>query len=181
MARPVTKDELIRSANSGYEKLIQLIDSMSHEELSTTFGFTGDEKLKGAHWRRDKNVRDVPVHLYEWHQLLLKWIKANMGGDPKPFLPEPYNWKTYGDMNVMFWQKHQGTPLEEARALLSQSHLDAMAVIETFSNEELFTNKHFDRMGTTSPGSYCVSATSAHYDWAMKKIKKHKADLKGKA
>jgi hypothetical protein len=28
----------------------------------------------------------------------------------KPFLPEPYDWKTYGDMNVKFWEKHQTTP-----------------------------------------------------------------------
>ncbi|MFC1239685.1 ClbS/DfsB family four-helix bundle protein [Treponema vincentii] len=43
---------------------------------------------------------------------------------------------------------------------------------ETFSNEELFTKKVFDWTGTTSLGSYCVSATSSHYDWATKDIKK---------
>ena len=43
---------------------------------------------------------------------------------------------------------------------------------ETFSNEELFTKKAFDWTGTTSLGSYCVSATFSHYDWATKDIKK---------
>jgi hypothetical protein len=33
-----------------------------------------------------------------------------MKGNHKPFLPEPYDWKTYGDMNVKFWEKHQTTP-----------------------------------------------------------------------
>lgn len=28
----------------------------------------------------------------------------------------------------------------------------------------------------TNLGSYCVSATASHYDWAMKKIKKHIKD-----
>jgi hypothetical protein len=32
---------------------------------------------------------------------------------------------------------------------------------------------HFTWTGTTSLGSYCVSASSSHYDWAMKKIKNH--------
>jgi|GEM_PF-5452800 len=44
---------------------------------------------------------------YEWHQLLLRWTAANLDGEAKPFLPEPCNWKTYGDMNVYFWNKHQ--------------------------------------------------------------------------
>jgi hypothetical protein len=33
-----------------------------------------------------------------------------MKGNHKPFLPEHYDWKTYGDMNVKFWEKHQTTP-----------------------------------------------------------------------
>lgn len=39
-----------------------------------------------------------------------------------------------------------------------------------FSNRELFTNKYFKWTGTTSLGSYCVSAISSHYDWPVKKI-----------
>ncbi|MGO3678157.1 MAG: ClbS/DfsB family four-helix bundle protein, partial [Microbacteriaceae bacterium] len=31
----------------------------------------------------------------------------------------------------------------------------------------------FPWTGTTSLGSYCVSATSSHYDWAIKKIRAH--------
>lgn len=180
MARANTKDDLIRSSNSGYDKMMQLIDSMSRDEIITPFGFINDEKPKEAHWHRDRNIRDVLVHLYEWHQLLLKWIKANMAGQTQPFLPAPYNWKTYGEMNVAFWQKHQGTSLEDAFTLLAKSHADVMRLIETFDNEQLFTNKYFKWTGTTSLGSYCVSATSSHYDWAMKKIKKHKNDLSGK-
>jgi hypothetical protein len=47
--------------------------------------------MKEAHWKRDKNLRDVLVHLYEWHQLLLNWFNSNQNGDTKTFLPEPYN------------------------------------------------------------------------------------------
>ena len=48
-----------------------------------------------------------------------------------------------------------------------------MKLIEPFTDEELFTKKHFPRTGTTNLGSYCISAASSHYDWAMKKIEKH--------
>ena len=65
-----------------------------------------------------------------------------------------------------------------AIAILQKSHVEVMRLIDTFTNEQLFTRKFFDWTGTTSLGSYCVSATSSHYDWAMKKIKKHKKELK---
>ncbi len=48
-----------------------------------------------------------------------------------------------------------------------------MALIDTFSNDELFTKGVFDWTGTTTLGSYCISATASHYDWAIKKLKAH--------
>ena len=48
-----------------------------------------------------------------------------------------------------------------------------MALIETFSNEQLFAKSVFDWTGTSTLGAYCVSATASHYDWAIKKIKVH--------
>ena len=47
-----------------------------------------------------------------------------------------------------------------------------MKLIDSFSDQELFRKAYFSRTGTTSLGSYCISATSSHYDWAMKKLKK---------
>ncbi|NLA16358.1 MAG: ClbS/DfsB family four-helix bundle protein [Bacteroidales bacterium] len=29
--------------------------------------------------------------MFEWHQLLLNWIKSNLSGQKSCFLPEPYN------------------------------------------------------------------------------------------
>ena len=171
MPRAATKTELLVSAGEQWDKMWKLIDSMSDEMRSAGFNFGDDSKLKEAHWQRDKNLRDVLVHLYEWHQLLLNWTAANLGDAAKPFLPEPYNWKTYGDMNVEFWEKHQSTPYDEAEDILRKSHAKVIALIESLSDKELFEKKHFSWTGTSNLGSYCISVTSSHYDWAMKKIK----------
>jgi hypothetical protein len=93
-------------------------------------------KLKEAHWTRDKNFRDVLVHLHEWHE-------------------------------------HQSTPYDNAVAMLREHHGKVMALIEGLSGEELFEKNHFPWTGTSTLGSYCVSATASHYDWAMKKIKQY--------
>ena len=169
MARPTSKIELLTAANSGFDKMFALIDAMPENEQ--TFCFDAAKAGKEAHWRRDKNVRDILVHLYEWHQLLLCWIKSNRSGEIKPFLPEPYNWKTYGNMNEEFWKKHQLTPYVQAREMLKESHNAVVSLVSEFTDEELFTKGVFKWTGSTTLGSYCISATSSHYDWAIKKIK----------
>lgn len=163
MPRATTKAELVAAANTQYDKLWKLIDSMTEEEQTAVFLFED----------RDKKLRDVLVHLYEWHQLLLNWVESNLNGVAKPFLPEPYNWKTYPQMNIAFWENHQNTAYEASKEMFRCSHKKVMDLIERFSDAELFTKKHFPWTGTTHLGSYCISATASHYDWAMKKIKQH--------
>jgi hypothetical protein len=171
MPRPTSKQELLELAGINFNKLLDFIDSLPEKIKTQTY--TNNELND-----RDKTVADVLCHLYEWHQLLLNWIKANRKGDAAPFLPEPYNWKTYPAMNVELWKKHQNTSLDDAKKMLKKSHKDVMALIETFSNEELFSKKFFPWTGTSSLGAYCVSATSSHYDWGLKTIKPLKKLMK---
>ena len=173
MARPQTKENLMIAAKENFEKLNILISKMSDKELTTPFDFSKDEKKKEAHWKRDKNLRDVLIHLYEWHQLILNWVESNQKGEEKPFLPDPYNWRTYGDMNVEFWKKHQNTSLEDATRALQKSHKKVLKLAENFTNEELFSKKVYKWVGGSTLGSYFVSTTSSHYDWAIKKLKAH--------
>ena len=167
MPRPTIKAELIATANEQFAKMMSLIEG--NFEIHHDIVYAGKE----AHWGRDKNLRDVLVHLHEWHELLINWAVPNSNGANKPFLPEPYTWKTYGDMNMEFWKKHQNTSYDEAVKMLNASHKNAISLIESFSDEELFTKKYYPWTGTSSLGSYCVSATASHYDWAIKKIKHH--------
>lgn len=173
MSRPTTKIDVINAAADNWKKMNTIIASLTEKELSTFFDFSKDVKKKEAHWKRDKNLRDILIHLYEWHQLLINWIRENKIGNNKPFLPEPYNWKTYGDMNIEFWKKHQNTTLEQAKEMLVKSHEEVMSLIEEFSNEELFSKGVYQWVGGSTLGSYFVSVTSSHYDWAIKKLKAH--------
>ena len=174
MPRPTNKADLLQAAEMQFQKLQNLITSLSEQAQVSDFSF--DPKFlahqKEAHWQRDKNLRDVLIHLYEWHQLLLYWIWENQKGVKTSFLPAPYTWKTYGEMNRALRKKHQQTSLQKAKELLEKSHSQVMSLIERFSEEELFTKAYFSWTGTTSLGSYCISATSSHYDWAIKKLKK---------
>lgn len=65
MANPTTKKELVTIAESQFAQLWEFIHSMTEEEQIASFLFED----------RDKNVRDVLVHLYEWHQLFFNWYQ----------------------------------------------------------------------------------------------------------
>lgn len=167
MARPQTKTDLLEQAQTNYEKLAELIESFSAEEQLATFPFED----------RDRNIRDVLAHLYEWQLMMAKWYTIGMNGD-KPVMPaEGYTWKTTGPMNLEIWKKYQEIPLEETESLLQLSHQKMLDLINQHTNEELFTKKVYPWTNTTSLGAYFVSATSSHYDWALKKIRKYKRGL----
>lgn len=176
MGRAQHKDDLIKSSQQNFSKMIQLIESMTDDDLHQPFDFS-NRKDKEAHWKRDKNVRDVIVHLYEWHILQIEWIENNLNHINKNFLPEPYNWRSYGELNRKFWEKHQHTSLESALSMLKSSHQEMIELASSFTNEELFTQESFPWTHGSKLGSYFVSTMASHYEWAIKKIKIHKSNL----
>lgn len=173
MARPKTKNELLEAAALNYDKLLKLIGSMTEIELSTEFDFSSDVTKKEAHWKRDKNVRDILIHLHEWHNLMLEWVTNNKAGVRKLFLMEGYNWKSYGEMNIVFWKRNQTVSLDMALQKLKKSHNEIINMIQSMSNDELFQKNVYEWVGGSTIGSYFISVTSSHYDWAIKKIKAH--------
>ena len=164
MARPTTKDDLLEAATAQFVKMNNIIESMSKEKQDATFLFED----------RDKNLRDVLAHLHEWHLMVQKWYTIGTVKKIMPQVPgEGYTWRTLPDLNFEIWKKYQSMPLEEAKQKLDESHLMIMSLIEKHTNEELFSKNVYKWTKSTTLGAYFVSGTSSHYDWAMKKIKKH--------
>lgn len=164
MSRPKTKDELIELSRKNFAKLNELVDSYSTEEQHAEFP-------RGT---MNRNIRDVLAHLHEWHLMMLNWYEVGMRGE-KPEIPaKGYTWKTVPILNQEIWEKYSAVNLEKVRADLTESYKQLQKVIERHSDEELFEKKRYKWTGTTSLGSYLVSATSSHYDWALKLISKAK-------
>lgn len=163
MPRPTSRAALLEQATTGFERLVTLVDGLTPEQRLAEFAFED----------RDRTVRDVLFHLFAWHGLLADWIEGNRTG-AAPFFPDGYTWKTYPELNLRFREQAQGVPLEQAYTDLVASHARVMALIEGFSDEELFTKRYYGWTGSTSLGAYCVSATSSHYEWALKKLRRHR-------
>ncbi|MBQ4819666.1 ClbS/DfsB family four-helix bundle protein [Aquimarina sp. MMG016] len=168
MPRPKTKKDLIELSNKNYKRLMDYIDSFSKKELASEFpeGYL------------NRNIRDVLAHLHHWHLMLLDWYKIGMTGN-KPDIPaKGYTWRTVPDLNREIWKKYNNTKLEEVKKLLQTSFNTLQKVIHKHSEEELFEKKRYKWTGTTSLAAYLISASSSHYDWAYKLIKKCTKNIK---
>ena len=164
MPRPKTKKELLDLSTANLQKLLDFILSLPKE-------FQTKEYKNNELNDRDKTIADVMCHLHEWHMMMADWYKIGMSGK-KPAMPaEDVTWKTLPVLNKRIHEKYKGTELKKAIAMFKKSHKKVMALIETHSDEELFTKKKYQWTGSTSLGSYLISATSSHYDWAFKTIK----------
>lgn len=162
MPRPKTKKELLNLSKENYQKLIDFIDALPEKEQIAEF----------PEGTMNRNIRDVLMHLHHWHLMFLSWYKVGMDGE-KPDMPAPgYTWKMTPELNRWIWEEYQKTTLKEAKSLLQQSFLEVQTIIGQHTNEELFEKKRYKWTGSTSLGAYLVSATSSHYDWALKLIRK---------
>lgn len=160
MARPTTKEELLHLSQANYKKLNDLIESISDPNK---------EFPKGT---MNRNIRDVLAHLHYWHLMMLNWYEVGMKGE-KPEMPaKGYSWKDTPELNKEIWKKYQKVDFNEIKSLFNDSYQDIQKIIKKHTNEELFEKKKYKWTGTTSLGSYLISATSSHYDWAIKLIKK---------
>lgn len=160
MARPTTKEELLHLSQANYKKLNDLIEGIS------------DPNKKFPEGTMNRNIRDVLAHLHHWHLMMLNWYEVGMKGE-KPEMPaKGYSWKDTPELNKEIWKKYQKVDFNETKSLFNDSYQDIQKIIEKHTNEELFEKKKYKWTGTTSLGSYLISATSSHYDWAIKLIKK---------
>ncbi|MDR0791426.1 MAG: ClbS/DfsB family four-helix bundle protein [Methanomassiliicoccaceae archaeon] len=172
MPKATTKADLVKAANEQFGKLWDMIDPMPDEVQNATFDFS-DINKKEAHWGRDRNIRDVLTHLYEWHQLVLSWVANNENGEKRSFLPPGITWANYQIMNVSFFEKHQNTSYDESKRMVRESHEQMIALMEVYSEEELFDKNAFNLGLRSSIAEYCRAATSSHYNWAITKVRMH--------
>lgn len=166
MPRPKTKKELLSISQTNYHRLLNLIESYNEIDRNKEFplGYL------------NRNSTDVLAHLHHWHLLILDWYAVGMSGK-KPDMPaKGYTWKTVPELNRAIREKYREINYPNVKKLLDSSFVAIQKLIEKHSDEELFEKKKYKWTGSTSLGAYLISATSSHYDWAYKLIKKATKD-----
>ncbi len=162
MSKPKSKQELVESSQSNFEKLMKLINSFSDKDINKEF----------PRGKMNRNIRDVLAHLHHWHLMMSECNNIGMKGE-KPDMPaKGYTWKTLPDLNKKIREMYQEVELDQIKSDLKSSYANIQELINSHSEEELFEKKRYKWTGTTSLGAYLIINTSSHYDWAIKLIKK---------
>lgn len=168
MPRPKDKQTLQKASAENFSALFTFIDSLPTERQEKEFP-TGT---------MNRNISDVLMHVHHWHLMFLQWYYCGLDGK-KPIIPcEGYTWKTTPMLNKMIWEKYQNTPFHKAKEHIIQTHHIINAIIALHEDDALFTNSVFAWTGSTTLGAYLVSATSSHYIWALRLIKRANKGVK---
>jgi len=160
MPRPTSKPDLLAAISQERGALEATLKTLTPEQMAEP-GVMGE-------W----SVKDVLAHLVEWEQMVLAWYQAGLRGDI-PEMPAPgYKWNQTPQLNQAIYEKHRDRPLDEVMEQFHESHREILEVIRGLSNEELFTAGRYAWTRKNTMGTYFVSATSSHYLWARKEIRK---------
>jgi len=160
MPRPHTKELLLTESQKEHDKLDEYLSSLSQEQIIEP-GIVAD-------W----SVKDVLAHLYEWEQMVLRWLAAGQRGE-KPQVPsEGYKWNQIPALNEKIWLKYKDYTHTEVLSMFKESYFETMDTIENLSEEILFTRALYPWMNKNHLAAYFTSCTSSHYRWALKEIRK---------
>ncbi|WP_054708280.1 ClbS/DfsB family four-helix bundle protein [Bacillus sp. JCM 19041] len=164
------KETLLLNSDIQFNSLLEVVESVPSRKRSMSI--TTQE--------RDKNFRDVFMHLYEWHSMLERWYREGMDGD-MPFMPAPgYKWRNIKLLNLQIWENYQDVTLNQAIRKLKLSHERLMDLIKLHTNEEIITKKYYKWTKTSNLYSYFAANTSSHYIWAIKQCEVITSSIKEK-
>ncbi|RLL48331.1 DfsB family protein [Oceanobacillus piezotolerans] len=159
MAEQSEKEILLMNSDQNFKRLLEIIESVPSRKRSISIETP----------ERDKNFRDILMHLYEWHAMLERWYREGMDGDT-PSIPAPgYKWRNINLLNMQIWENYQDVTFNQAFKKLKLSHQRVMDLIKLHTDEELMSKKYFKWTKTSNLYSYFAANTSNHYLWAIKK------------
>lgn len=159
MARPSTRAELLDRIDRDYRAMLGVVDAVPVDSRETPGAC--------AQW----SVKDLLAHLDAWHELFLTWEEVGRRGET-PEMPAPgLTWKQTPELNEGIWRRTHNDAWEDVTARLEASHVRVRDVVAAYGDDDLFTKKRYPWTGSTSVGSYAVSATTSHYDWVRKQVR----------
>lgn len=159
MPRPATKAELFERIDAEFDRFMGEVDRVDPD----------DRAVPGA--CEDWSVKDLLAHLDAWHELFIGWEAAGSAGGRSEMPAPGFGWSDTPALNDEIWRRHRNDPWDEVVARLEASRDRVRAVVDGYEADELFEKRRWPWTGSTSVGSYAVSATTSHYDWARKLVR----------
>jgi hypothetical protein len=160
MSRPTTRTELLARMASEFARLLDEVDQVDPAR-----------RLGPSDYPRG-SIKDMLAHLDAWHRMFLGWERVGRDGGATDMPAPGYTWRDTPALNMEIHERHLDDTWDEVLASLRDSHHQVRAVVESYAGDVLFEKRRFAWTGSTSVGSYAVSATTSHYDWALRHLRR---------
>ena len=168
MVKPQTRQELLIASRTKFDELTALINALPAASKTKEFSFKG----------RDRNLRDILVHLSAWQALYLHWSTTNLKGEQRVrFLPKGYTWQTSSKLSEQLRQLNQDLSVDEAYKRLQNTHCKMIRQFESLQQEQLFTHDFFNWTGSSTLGDYASLFSAERYEWAIRRLQHFRHDL----
>ncbi len=160
MPRPTTKEQLLTAMQSEHTALEKILRPLTPEQMT--------HQSDVIHWA----IKDILAHLFAWEQMCLGWYKVGLLGEV-PILPaEGFNWRQIPALNKQIYENYHDQPLEEIMKQFQASYQQMLETVKGISEVDLFKSGRYAWTKENIMATYFISATSSHYNWAKKEIKK---------
>jgi uncharacterized protein (TIGR03083 family) len=160
MPRPVNKAQLLETMQKEHQALDQALAPLTSEQISAV--------SRATQW----SIKDVLAHLTAWEQMCLGWYKAGRRGQTPPLPAKGYNWAQLPALNQHILETHRDSPLDDIRRKYRASYQQMLKTVQALAEEELFTPGRYAWTNKNLLAAYFISATSSHYAWARKEVRK---------
>ncbi|MBN2083927.1 MAG: ClbS/DfsB family four-helix bundle protein [Anaerolineales bacterium] len=160
MPRPATKKQLLSAMQMEHEALEKALEPLTERQITAI--------RRTTKW----SIKDVLAHLSAWEQMVIGWYETGRKGRTPAVPSEKYNWGQLPALNKEIYEKYRARSLKAVLRRFHESYAEVQKTIKGISEADLFTPGRYSWTKTTTLGSYFVSCTSSHYNWARKEIRK---------
>jgi hypothetical protein len=159
----MNKIKLIESIQAGYSLFKKLLAEFDTEQICQP-GAVGK-------W----SVKDTVAHIVVHEQRMIQWLQARLCGK-QPLLTQPYDMpeEALNRLNEQIYQENLHRPLEEVLRDLDKTHEEALRLVATSPEEDLFDPTRFRLQGGEPLWEAIAANTFWHYEEHSRDIRPHR-------
>ncbi|HAJ5832648.1 TPA: colibactin self-protection protein ClbS [Escherichia coli] len=163
MAVPSSKEELIKAINSNFSLLNKKLESITPQ-------LAFEPLLEGHAKGTTISVANLVSYLIGWGELVLHWHDQEAKGKTIIFPEEGFKWNELGRLAQKFYRDYEDiTEYEVLLARLKENKQQLVALIERFSNDELYGKPWYNKW---TRGRMIQFNTASPYKNASRRLNK---------
>ena len=117
-------------------------------------------------------VKDFLAHRTEWGRMMIRWLHEAREGKTPAVPTERFRWNQLKELNAEIHDRFELMSLDQVEREFNSVHDRLFQLVQTTTEDELFTKQYYTFTGSSDLVTYLNSATASHYRSARRHIQK---------